>query len=397
MATEVSSYARDAQPYSCIGLIWVTFPDGYQARGTCTLVGRNDILTATHVVYSPDHGGWVKGYDFYFGADYNDITNRFEDYGYSYSPSKWITDAWPTQTFKDSNNETMNQSETQYDVAIIGVNTSIGDTLGWLGIAPGYNSNNSANAVGYPAGATGMMQQTVSVKEDPYYGLYESNYDVLGPGSSGGPLLIGDYVIGVKSTGTWWADVGFLYSSIVDKMDDNNSLLSPSVVDTTAPVISSFSPTDGATGVSTTANIVLNFNETVQRGTGSIVLKTATGIPVETFDAATSSHLSISGSTLTIDPASTLALGTKFYVTFESGTIKDLAGNAYAGTSTYDFTTVAATSVNEEGTLPGFDKAYYLNAKLAALQADPGTSKNWIGKDTAFLENLLNGFGLTPE
>jgi len=110
--------------------------------------------------------------------------------------------------------------------------------------------------------------------------------------------------------------------------------------ETTAPTISSFNPTDGAIGVLTTANMMVTFNEAIQRGVGNIILKTAARITVETFDVATSSHLSISDSTLTIDPTSNLANGTNYYVTFETGTIKDLAGNAFAGSATYDFTTV---------------------------------------------------------
>jgi len=48
--------------------------------------------------------------------------------------------------------------------------------------------------------------------------------------------------------------------------------------------------------------------------------------------------------------------------------------------------------------LQGFDKDFYLSAKLAALQADPATATEWAGKDTAFLEDkLVNGFGLTAE
>ncbi len=396
MATEVSDYSRNTQPYSCIGLINVTFPDGYAARGTATLVGRNDILTATHVVYSPDHGGWAEDFHFYFGADYNDVTNRFEDYGYAYSPTKYITSAWPTQAFSDAYDQTMIQSEAQYDVAIIGVNTPIGDSLGWLGMASGYNGGYVANAIGYPSGATGMMEETVYVRENYYYGLYESSSNVLGPGSSGGPLLIDDYVTGVKSTGTWWADIGFLYNLIVEKMDENNSLLSTSFIDPAAPVFLSSSPTDGATEVSTTANIQINFNETIQLGSGSIVIKTAAGTPVETFDVGTSNHLSISGSTLTINPTSTLVNSTKYYVIFDYGTIGDLVGNAYAGTESYDFTTAVDTG-GKENVLPGFDKAYYLNAKLAALQANSGASGSWIDKGTAFLENLLISLGFTAE
>lgn len=48
--------------------------------------------------------------------------------------------------------------------------------------------------------------------------------------------------------------------------------------------------------------------------------------------------------------------------------------------------------------IPGFDKTFYLNAKLEQLQSDSATAADWAGKDVAFLEaRLLNGFGLTAE
>ncbi|WP_186406118.1 Ig-like domain-containing protein, partial [Candidatus Accumulibacter aalborgensis] len=123
--------------------------------------------------------------------------------------------------------------------------------------------------------------------------------------------------------------------------------------DTTAPTVTTFSPSDGATGVATSSNIVLSFSEPIAGGTGSILLKTAAGATVETFDPATSNRLTISGSTLTIDPTSTLADGTDYYVTLAAGTIKDLAGNSYVGTSTYDFTTAADTTPAPSYTVPG--------------------------------------------
>jgi hypothetical protein len=115
-------------------------------------------------------------------------------------------------------------------------------------------------------------------------------------------------------------------------------------VDTTAPTVATFGPTDAATGVAVGSNIVLTFSEAIQRGTGNIQIRSgsATGEVVETFDAATSTGLSISNSTLTINPTSDLAYGTRYFVTFAAGSVRDLAGNNYAGTITYDFTSVAA-------------------------------------------------------
>ena len=117
--------------------------------------------------------------------------------------------------------------------------------------------------------------------------------------------------------------------------------------DVTAPTVTAFSPADGATGVAVGSNITLTFSEAIQRGAGLIQLHTgsAAGTVLEAFDAASSSRLSISGSTLTLDPTSNLSGNTQYFVTFAAGTVKDLAGNAYTGTSTYDFTTQGADTI----------------------------------------------------
>ncbi len=116
------------------------------------------------------------------------------------------------------------------------------------------------------------------------------------------------------------------------------SLMSPQV-DITAPTVVSFSPSDGATNVTISNNIILSYSEAIQRGTGTIVLKNAAGTVIESFNAATSNRLSIAGATLTIDPTNMLNPNTHYYLTLSAGTIKDLAANAYAGTNSYDFTT----------------------------------------------------------
>jgi methionine-rich copper-binding protein CopC/uncharacterized protein YegP (UPF0339 family) len=148
--------------------------------------------------------------------------------------------------------------------------------------------------------------------------------------------------------------------------------------DTTAPTVLSFSPTDGATGVATSSNIVLTFSESITRGTGSLLLKTAAGATVETFDAATSNRLTLSGSTLTIDPTSDLANGTNYYVTLAAGTIQDLAGNAYAGITTYDFTTASSTSPLSK------------QDDFVVLQyASPSVVGAGVGNDTYLLSNAM--------
>jgi uncharacterized delta-60 repeat protein len=110
-------------------------------------------------------------------------------------------------------------------------------------------------------------------------------------------------------------------------------------IDTVAPTVESFNPANGAVGVALNSNIVITFSEAIARGEGSILLKTAVGNLIESFDAAVSSRLTISGASLSIDPSLDLAYNPDYQIEFAAGAIKDLAGNSYAGSSSYTFTT----------------------------------------------------------
>jgi len=108
-----------------------------------------------------------------------------------------------------------------------------------------------------------------------------------------------------------------------------------------APLVSTFSPADEATAVAIGANVTVTFSESIQRGTGSIVLKKADGTTVATY-AQSSTEVSVSGNSLTINPAIDLSFSTGYTVEFAVGSVQDLAGNNYAGTTSYNFTTGAA-------------------------------------------------------
>jgi Ca2+-binding RTX toxin-like protein len=116
------------------------------------------------------------------------------------------------------------------------------------------------------------------------------------------------------------------------------------VVDATPPTAVAFTPADEAGAVAVDSNIVVTFSEAIQRGSGSILLKSA-GVTVAAYDAASSNNLSIAGSALTINPTSDLGYSTGYAVEFAAGSVKDLAGNGYAGTTAYNFTTTALVLV----------------------------------------------------
>jgi predicted extracellular nuclease/methionine-rich copper-binding protein CopC len=132
------------------------------------------------------------------------------------------------------------------------------------------------------------------------------------------------------------------------------------VADTVAPTLSSSSPADNATSVAANANIVLTFSEVVKAGTGSITL-TGTDGDVRSIDV-NDPQVTISGSTVTINPTADLHAGVAYDVTLASGVITDLAGNAFAGIAqdALDFTVAAAAPANAIS-LTALDVAYTQN------------------------------------
>lgn len=113
--------------------------------------------------------------------------------------------------------------------------------------------------------------------------------------------------------------------------------------DITAPALapSPFVPADNAVGVAVTTPLTIAFNEAIQAGTGEIQLYNAAGTLIEAYDVVTSPLISFAGSTVSINPTD-LVLNTAYYVTIQSGAIKDLSNNNYAGftnNTTWNFNT----------------------------------------------------------
>jgi methionine-rich copper-binding protein CopC len=114
------------------------------------------------------------------------------------------------------------------------------------------------------------------------------------------------------------------------------------VVDATPPTVTTFSPLDGAANVDISTNLSITFNESIQKGTGNILIKTGT-TTLQTIDVTTDA-VSVSGNTVTIDPPTDLSAGKAINIQIASGAFKDQPGNNYAGITnetTWNFTTIA--------------------------------------------------------
>jgi methionine-rich copper-binding protein CopC len=112
--------------------------------------------------------------------------------------------------------------------------------------------------------------------------------------------------------------------------------------DVTVPTVTAYSPADNATNIATTANLVLTFSETIQKGTGNILVREA-GVTTQTINV-TSSSVTVAGNTVTIDPAN-FTNSANVNIEIAAGAFKDLANNNYAGiatATTWNFMILAA-------------------------------------------------------
>ncbi|MCC2954010.1 DUF4214 domain-containing protein [Massilia sp. IC2-477] len=101
-------------------------------------------------------------------------------------------------------------------------------------------------------------------------------------------------------------------------------LASSAAVDTFGPYIMQ-APRDGSPA---DGSFVIRFNEAVQFGTGTLILRTQGGT-VRTEVLASSPYVTLSGDTLTYKPPQALQYGTSYSIEFSSTAIRDLAGNFY--------------------------------------------------------------------
>ncbi|WP_341907268.1 Ig-like domain-containing protein [Fluviicola taffensis] len=208
-------------------------------------------------------------------------------------------------------------------------------------------------------GASVTTNLTINFSENISWGtgsltLYDGNDNVIQTVSSGNPnvtitgssffynppsnlILNTPYYVKIDATAFKDAANNF-FVGIADNVTWNFN-----TNDVTAPVltVAPFVPADNAVGVALTTPLSITFNEAVQAGTGVIQLYSGSGTLVESYDVLTSPLISFAGSTVTINPTD-LVLNTNYYVNIQSGAVKDLSNNNYAGftnNTTWNFNT----------------------------------------------------------
>lgn len=233
---------RNVSPYKQVCYIQTYFPDGTVIRGSGAVVGTNDVLTALHVVYNDQYGGWATRIIVTPAADIDDSVGSFSAELGTYGASRVIgySDNWDT-----NGNGSPSKDESGHDLALIGLDVNLSNVTGTLGYSSS-TSNFSGTMLGYPGSGTGLMRQSGTAVYDPSTFVYQLNGG-LGSGASGGPVIDDTNTIrGVLSAGdaqdtfSWYAALtGSNATWLSQQIASNDDLLANSAYRPTGPGISS--------------------------------------------------------------------------------------------------------------------------------------------------------------
>lgn len=160
-------------------------------------------------------------------------------------------------------------------------------------------------------------------------------------------------------------------------------------VDGILPTLSSSTPSDNATAVGTTSDIVLIFSEAVAAGTGNITIRAASGDSVIEQIPVGDPRISISGSTITVNPNSVLSSLTSYYVLIDATAVVDSAGNAYAGISSstaLNFTTANASAPTVSNVTSSTTNGSYKAGSTISIQVTFTKNVTVTGTPTLTLE-----------
>ena len=170
--------------------------------------------------------------------------------------------------------------------------------------------------------------------------------------------------------------------------------------DKTPPTLTTWSPTEGGTLASLSSDLVATFSESIVKKIGTLELRlgSASGSVVESFDVATSSRVTASGSLLTINPTNDLLPSTTYYVVIPTGGVQDAANNALTNAATLTFITTTSTSGVASVQVPASSSEKLTTAQLntffPSVAADL-VSQTKLGAGLVTSADLPNGNSLT--
>ena len=146
-----------------------------------------------------------------------------------------------------------------------------------------------------------------------------------------------------------------------------------------SPQLTSSVPDDDATGIALDAAIVLNFDQPVEAGTGSVALRDLSGpTVVETFDVTTGlgtagGSIGFAGAAATVTPGASLAANADYAVQVDASAIENASGLSFEGISDdvrLNFSTVSAAAPQLVSSMPDDGDTGILPGATIVLEFD---------------------------
>lgn len=187
--TPIPSNTTQMYSYSAAVQIIVRFSDGYVAQGSGTMVGNNDVLTAAHVLYSTQHGGYATAIE---------VTplraGELKPFGVVYGMDMIVSDEWVTTEGYAG------------DYGLITLARPIGYQSGWIdvGSVNGYEMlHQEVQSYGYPGDLDdGEALYAVSGSVDSSAGnIVEFTDDLDAYGGQSGSGIFANTADGIKVLG----------------------------------------------------------------------------------------------------------------------------------------------------------------------------------------------------
>lgn len=217
----------DVYPGTAIAYIRATW--GSQTSvGSGVLVGRNDVLTAAHVVYSVQLGRVADRVEVAFSYDPAEGSPTW----YNYAHMQWFENFDPDRdgliAAGDGRRGSLAGAES--DIALIALGTAVGDRQGWFGMDPN-STGGSVGVIGHPSVyGNRMMFDAGTVRRDATDNVFNIQPDLeINGGNSGGPIYYtsagSHYVIGLVSTASAAVALTDHYSWITSSIITNDIYL----------------------------------------------------------------------------------------------------------------------------------------------------------------------------
>ena len=220
--------------------------------------------------------------------------------------------------------------------------TTVGATAEYdLGVGAhgnGYDLTSLTSIADWSGVGFGNQVWTLEVRSagGAYLTLAEIDYQPLAGGAGSTKVTLTDDDTGILASGIQFVRItagqqaGHSSGAFVWREFDLFGDPTPNGPDITPPAIVSFTPTLGATDVSTTRELQATFNEALVIGAGNLIVKNLdTGVDVTL--AMSDSQISLLGNNLIINLDDELAFEANYSVRIDPGAVTDMAGNSFAG------------------------------------------------------------------